>query len=233
MGHLCQGILVLMVLTSCVGEMAGRGNLRQSPLAIEKGKDSFVESPQASTPSGSLPSLSAVQSALVNAAQSNLGQERLLIDGKSFALDCSGVTSAFYWDVGINLAEAYPGREGSGVDRLHQYLAEKGLLYKPDEPVPGDLIFWDDTYDKNGNGLVDDELTHIGMVVDVDEEGIVTYVHHDYIHGIVTARMYPPNPSDRSRNSPMRMASLGPTPDGRFTSGDLYRDAGRAWELAQ
>ena len=87
-------------------------------------------------------------------------------------------------------------------------------------------------YDKNGNGAADDELTHIGMVVEVSSEGDVTYIHHDYIGGIILARMYPPEPGNTDRNSGMRIRSLGPTPDGGMTSGDLYRKAGRGWELA-
>jgi hypothetical protein len=71
----------------------------------------------------------------------------------------------------------------------------------------------------------------VGMVVSVGSQGDVVYVHHDYLSGVIFAGMYPPDPSDRTRNSGMRMKSLGPTPDGKSTSGDLYRKAGRGWEL--
>jgi len=168
---------------------------------------------------------------LVNAAYWAEGRDDVSCNNRSFPMDCSGVVSAIYWKAGIDLQAAYPLYTGSGVTRIYRYLEDKNLLYRPDEPAPGDIIFWDNSYDKNGNGLADDELTHIGMVVEISPEGDVTYIHHDYISGIIFARMYPPDPSDKTRNNGMRMQSLGPTPDGKTTAGELYRKAGRGWEL--
>ncbi len=175
--------------------------------------------------------LNHTQKLLVDAAHWSIGRKNLSHNGKTFAMDCSGVVSALYWKADIDLQAAYPRYTGNGVTRIYRYLDDERLLYRPDEPAPGDIIFWDNSYDKNKNGLADDELTHVGMVVSVDEEGNVTYVHHDYISGIIFASMYPPDPKDRSRNSGMRISSLGPTPDGKSTAGELYRKAGRGWEL--
>lgn len=176
--------------------------------------------------------LEPIQRQLVDAANWAEGRTNISHGGRRFSLDCSGVVSAVYWKAGIDLQAAYPLYSGNGVTRIYRYLDDKKLLYRPDEPAPGDIIFWDNSYDKNGNGLADDELTHVGMVVAVSPAGDVTYIHHDYISGIIFADMYPPEPSDPERNSGMRMQSLGPTPDGRKTSGELYRNAGRGWELA-
>lgn len=168
---------------------------------------------------------------LVDAAHWAKGRSNVSCNGRDFSMDCSGVVSAVYWKAGIDLQAAYPLYTGNGVTRIYRYLDDKKLLYRPDEPALGDIIFWDNSYDKNGNGLADDELTHIGMVVAVSPEGDVTYIHHDYISGVIFANMYPPDPSDKSRNNGMRIQSLGPTPDGKMTAGDLYRKAGRGWEL--
>jgi len=43
-----------------------------------------------------------------------------------------------------------------------------------------DIIFWDNSYDKNNNGLADDELTHIGMVVEVSPAGDIIYIPRSY-----------------------------------------------------
>ena len=177
--------------------------------------------------------LTRTQVLLLEAANWARGRSNLSNNGRRFPLDCSGVVSAIYWKAGIDLQAAYPLYTGNGVARIYRYLSDKGLIYRPENPAPGDIIFWDNSYDMNGNGLADDELTHIGMVVNVSPEGDVTYIHHDYISGVIFARMYPPDPSDKSRNNGMRMQSLGPTPDGKSTSGDLYRQAGRGWELAE
>ena len=175
--------------------------------------------------------MTSMQIKLVDAAHWAKGRNDVSCGGRDFSMDCSGVVSAVYWKAGIDLQAAYPLYTGSGVTRIYRYLEDKKLLYRPDEPAPGDIIFWDNSYDKNGNGLADDELTHIGMVVAVNPEGDVTYIHHDYISGVIFASMYPPDPSDKSRNNGMRIQSLGPTPDGKMTAGDLYRKAGRGWVL--
>jgi hypothetical protein len=172
-----------------------------------------------------------VQLQLVEAAYWAKGRTNISNNGRNFTMDCSGVVSAIYWRAGIDLQAAYPLYTGNGVTRIYRYLEDRELLYRPDAPAPGDIIFWDNSYDRNENGLADDELTHVGMVVEVSPGGDVTYVHLDYISGIIFAGMYPPEPSDRNRNSGMRMKHLGPTPDGKTTSGDLYRKAGRGWEL--
>lgn len=184
-------------------------------------------------PGGPGAGLTDIQAALVEAAHWAVGRDDLSNNGRRFRMDCSGVVSALYWRAGLDLQSAYPRYTGSGTVRIHAWMADEALLYRPDEPAPGDLIFWDNSYDGNGSGSADDELTHIGMAVSVDDDGVVTYVHQDYISGVVFARMYPPEPSDPSRNSGMRMRSLGPTPEGGITSGDLYREAGSAWRIAQ
>ena len=188
-----------------------------------------VQKPQ--TRSADRNDLNKTQELLIDAAHWSVGRTNLSYNGKKFALDCSGVVSALYWKADIDLQAAYPRYTGNGVTRIYRYLEDEQLLYRPDEPAPGDIIFWDNSYDRNKNGRADDELTHVGMVVSVDTSGNVTYVHHDYISGIIFARMYPPNPKDRNRNSGMRIRSLGPTPDGKSTAGELYRKAGRGWEL--
>jgi hypothetical protein len=44
-----------------------------------------------------------------------------------------------------------------------------GKLFKEGIVKPGDLVFFDNTYDRNGNKLFDDKLTHVGIVVGIDE----------------------------------------------------------------
>jgi len=196
------------------------------PAPVQNAGESQNSSPVADTAG-----LTPMQDRLVEAAYWARGRNDVSCNNRSFALDCSGVISAVYWKAGIDLQKAYPLYTGSGVTRIYRYLEDKKLLYRPDAPAPGDIIFWDNSYDKNGNGLADDELTHIGMVVELSPEGDVTYIHHDYISGVIFAHMYPPDPSDKTRNNGMRMQSLGPTPDGKTTAGELYRKAGRGWEL--
>jgi hypothetical protein len=61
-------------------------------------------------------------------------------------------------------------------------------------PAPGDLVFWNDTYDRNRNGRADDRLTHVG-VVEYVVDGTVVFVHRG---GKAVARgaMNPERPSE-------------------------------------
>jgi hypothetical protein len=46
------------------------------------------------------------------------------------------------------------------------------------DPLIGDIIFWDNTTDKNGNCLADDSLTHVGIVKTApDQFGTLLYIH--------------------------------------------------------
>ena len=158
------------------------------------------------------------------------GRTNLTVNGRSFNLDCTGVVLAVYWYAGIDLQAAFPRYAGNGVTRLYRYMADLDALYRPDIPAPGDIVFWDNSYDKNQNGRVDDDLTHCGMVVSTGVDGEVVYIHHNYVKGIVTERMNPADPGDPDKNSGMRMKSLGPTPEGEWSAGHLYRKSGRGYE---
>lgn len=176
---------------------------------------------------------------LVETAYGLLGRERLSVDGRQFRLDCTGVVQAVYWGAGIDLEKPLAQYRGNGVARLYGYLDDRGLVEEGIEPVPGDIIFWDDTYDYNENGKADDPLTHVGMVVSVERNGDLEYIHHNYRKGIILERMNPRTPGLYSRveggktvvvNSPMRMRG-SPEYD-RTLSGELVRAWGRAWLLA-
>ncbi len=175
---------------------------------------------------------------LVGTAHSLLGKGRPRVGGKSFRLDCTGVVQAVYWGAGIDLESPLAAYTGNGVARLYSFLDDRGLVTKGSEPRPGDLIFWDNTYDHNGNGRVDDPLTHVGMVVSVRDNGDLEYIHHNYRRGIILEKMNPRTPDIYSRvengktvvvNSPMRMRG-SPEYD-KVLSGELVRAWGQAYLL--
>ncbi|XXF80437.1 NlpC/P60 family protein [Myxococcaceae bacterium GXIMD 01537] len=89
--------------------------------------------------------------------------------------DCSGLTRLAYWRVDLDLfpETTLPGE--SGVSAIHR----KALTLKAlrEEPRPGDLVFFLETYDRNKDGRRNDGLTHIGVVERVDRDGTVTFVH--------------------------------------------------------
>jgi hypothetical protein len=108
--------------------------------------------------------------------------------------------------------------------------------------MPGDLIFWDNTWDRNGDGAWNDPLTHIGMVTAVNAEGTIDFVHYHYRRGVVTAKMnlvhrdethLPGSGQARGQtaliNTPMRMKGSGSVDPRRWLSSQLYRAFGRAY----
>lgn len=178
--------------------------------------------------------LSETQVRLLSGAEEVLGARRLVYNGRSYPLDCTGVVQAIYARAGIDLQTPLNSYRGNGVARLNAYLQDQGFLYSTALPAPGDLIFWDNTYDRNGDGLWNDLLTHVGMVVAVDEAGNIDYIHHNYRRGIVLARMNLLKPDtvaegDIRVNSAMRMRDGQVHP--LWLSSHLYRELGRGYLL--
>jgi probable lipoprotein NlpC len=109
------------------------------------------------------------------------GKKPFLVGGERFNPDCTGFVEAVYAAEGIPLrllAQRAAPAESSGVAAIWAAAGRYGSRWRGGEwPAPGDLIFFDDTWDRNGNGALDDPFTHLGMVEWVDEQGTVTFLH--------------------------------------------------------
>jgi hypothetical protein len=148
---------------------------------------------------------------------------------------------AIYWYAGIDLAHDFGRYSGNGVVRLYRTLRDASLLYTTREPILGDLVFWDDTYDADGDGAWDDPLTHVGMVVETRADGTIGYVHLNYRRGIVVEWMNLREPDVHQRtkngtvtivNSPIRMAEAGTLHPDRWLAGQLYRVLGMGYRYS-
>jgi len=175
--------------------------------------------------------LSQTQKLLVEEAERLIGAEKIFVRGRSFSHDCSGTVMAIYWYAGIDLSRDFSKYTGGGTVRIYKFLKHEGLLYKTTLPAPGDIIFWDNTYDKNKNGKADDYLTHMGMVVHVDGDGTIQYIHENYRKGIIFAKMNLLKPDTYVEvvegkkiilNDPIRMK--GSPKSTKWLSSQLYRD---------
>ena len=178
------------------------------------------------------PSISQKQKQLVEAANWAKGRRYITIDGHRFRMDCSGVIRAIYYKAGIDLAQDFNKYKGGGTMRIHETLRSKGLIYRPSVPVPGDILFWDNTYDANHNGRSDDMLSHIGMVVSSNKKsGNVVYVHHNEKKGIVFEKMNLLHPDDPAYNAVMRSQRAKKLPGNKYLASHLYKDAGKGYLL--
>ncbi|HAE21365.1 MAG TPA: hypothetical protein DCG47_03445, partial [Spirochaetaceae bacterium] len=140
--------------------------------------------------------VSAAQTSIVAGGKSLVGKASLVVNGKTYPNDCTGLVRAAYAFADIDLAYRFGSYAGNGVRRLHETLLDEGLLYATRYPAPGDLIFWDNTYDANGNGKADDEFTHVGLIIATEPDGAALYLHYHYRLGPVIERMNLVTPDD-------------------------------------
>ena len=119
---------------------------------------------------------------LLNAARADLGRR-----GGSAGIDCSTYVRAAYLAAGIDLYAAALPRD-NGVQAIHRYVRRHGRLQRARLPAKGDLVFFDNSYDRNRNHRLDDPLTHVGIVEDVLPDRTVLVLHATN-HGVVREPM--------------------------------------------
>jgi len=115
---------------------------------------------------------------LADRAASLLGERGAFhADGRRFNPDCSGYVEAVYHAEGIplrSLMERVAPRERSAVVAAHLALERYGRTFGAGvRPLPGDLVFFHHTYDRDRNGRLDERLSHVGIVEQVSGETVV------------------------------------------------------------
>ena len=125
---------------------------------------------------------------LDNDKRNNIVEYALKFNGKNklkknkkFRNDCSGFVRAVYDKFGINLFDTDNLKSGgkwySGTRVIYNFIKENGEIFKDKIPRKGDLIFFDNTNDRNKDGKVNDYFTHVAIVIKVDENQTVYYIH--------------------------------------------------------
>lgn len=176
------------------------------------------------------PELSERQRLIVEAAREIVETQSTVVGETTYSYDCTGTILTVYARAGIYLVRLFPNYTGNGVARLYGIATDYKVLHTRKLPRPGDVIFWDNTYDRNEDGKWNDPLTHAGVVVSVADDGTVEYIHHNYRRGIVMARMNLLEPGvyqtddGTEVNSPMRMASQRAANPDLWLSSHLFRE---------
>ncbi len=116
--------------------------------------------------------LSATRLGLVAAATDMIGASGASLNGRSFRPDCSGFVEAIFSVAGYDLSPQNPAQNQNGVALIHRYVLELGGLHAR-HPLPGDLVFFDETHGPRGA-----RLTHVGLVESVEPDGTVIFLHH-------------------------------------------------------
>ena len=192
------GLLALCGALGC-----SRGRAIPPPLEIEPQYLSF--------PDGS-------RERAVRLARRSVGRTRVTFNGKPYPSDCTGFVRGLFDQLGANLMSE--GQQGdNGVTAIYRFAERHGRIFHGGRPLPGDLVFFRDTYDQNRDGRLNDGLTHVGLVETVDRDGTVTVIHR-VTRGVVRYRM----------NLALRDAKLHPKTDQRVN--DVLRRAGSGEDKA-
>jgi hypothetical protein len=143
--------------------------------------------------------------------------------------DCSGFVMAVYAAEGLRLNPwLASARQRSQVAALYRMARRQGRLHDNKVPAIGDLVFFDNTYDRNRDGRLNDPLTHVGIVERVDPDGTVSIIHHAR-GGVLRTRMNRFHPGHRrdpaSRkvlNHYLRVGMGSSSKSGKRLTGELF-----------
>lgn len=117
------------------------------------------------------------RAAIVQTASKLIGATTIQANGKRISYDCAGVTRAIYLEHGIDLyGSGAPDAKANGVRLIHHHIRRHGKFHQGPVVRPGDLVFFDNTWDYNQDGLVNDPLTHVGIVERQEQDGTVIFI---------------------------------------------------------
>ena len=154
----------------------------RTPKAGEK-KLTPVRATQSARPA---PSASPRETVLA-AARALVGKQQVVLNGRKYPADCTGLIEGVHAQAGLTFRGALkPG--DNGVTALYRHARARGRVYTEGRPLPGDLVFFRETYDQNRDGRRNDGLTHVGIVDAVAADGTVTVIHR-VRRGVVRYRM--------------------------------------------
>lgn len=137
-----------------------------------------------------------------------------------FRDDCSGFVSWVLSQSGVP-ADGH-------VASLFDLAVKNDALNWRTVPRPGDLVFFDDTHDRDGDADWNDELTHIGVVIDVEPDGTARFAHGGTSVGRTIGEINLAHPNDHTDangkiiNSYVREPRADDPPDATYLSGELF-----------
>ena len=177
------------------------------------------------------PKADAAVEAVLAAARAALGESRPELDGRPLPTDCSGFVRGLYTKAGVDLfSEAKPW--DNGVRAMVRWIERHGQMHRRKVPAPGDLVFFHDSYDRNGDGKLNDRFTHMGLVEEVLPDGTVQIIHATN-HGIVREPMNLMRPHEakdsqgREINAILRRKTAEDSPGTPRLMSELFAGFGR------
>ena len=164
---------------------------------------------------------------LVNLARQALGKSRVL-EKPNLRADCSGTIRALFAQAKIPLGGIIKNSNDNDVKTIYRYVQKYGQILKSD-PAIGDLVFFHNTYNLSRSGLMNDALTHIGIIEKIEKDTIY-FVHH-LGKSIIRSRMnlaqpqHSRDPKTHERINHILRRSQGH--EKSYTAGELFAGFGR------
>jgi cell wall-associated NlpC family hydrolase len=124
---------------------------------------------------------------IVERAVQLVGVKQLGRVDRSVPDDCSGFVRLAYLEAGIDLVNHGFLNGENAVTGIYRRAQDRGAIHHR-RPRPGDLVFFQETYDRNRDGKRNDGMTHIAVVETVELDGTITFIHRGS-KGIARSRM--------------------------------------------
>ena len=140
--------------------------------------------------------------------------------GRPLSGDCSGFVRRVLREAHVDLPPLPPARSMS--ESLH--LVARDV----DRPQPGDLVFFHDTYDRNRDGRLGDQWTHVALVEAVDGDRV--WIIHRGGRRIVRLLMDRTQPDDERFNDPVRPRGRRDPKGTRYLTAELFAGYGSVVE---
>ncbi|HEY8207454.1 MAG TPA: CHAP domain-containing protein [Myxococcaceae bacterium] len=124
----------------------------------------------APTPPPAARTAGSLRERVVERAESALGEPRLSGITRDVTDDCTGFVRWVYRASGEDLVEG-------NVAFMLEMAGRARAVRRGGHPLPGDLVFFRETYDRNHDRRRDDGVTHVGVVERVEPDRTVVFAH--------------------------------------------------------
>jgi len=118
-------------------------------------------------------------------------KDKTLPRSKLWRNSSSGFIKMIFLNFKVDITKSKEKKDGKGkwfsmTELIYNFVEENGRLYKSKNYQEGDLIFFNNTYDKDKNGKLNDKLTSIALITKIDKDGTISFLMN--ISGKITLK---------------------------------------------